>query len=74
MMMEQGRTQVGQLRVRQGLLTPARQQTTEIFWREKPKKHWGEELLRNMAVAAALVLCVAALAGDSYNPFIYFRF
>jgi len=26
------------------------------------------------AVAIAMLLCVAALASQSYNPFIYFRF
>lgn len=31
---------------------------------------WG----RLLASAAALMLCVAALASQSYNPFIYFRF
>jgi len=39
-------------------------------WKEHPLVGYGCILLS----AAALVLCVAALAGDSYNPFIYFRF
>jgi alginate O-acetyltransferase complex protein AlgI len=30
--------------------------------------------LRLLASAAALLLCIAALASESYNPFIYFRF
>jgi alginate O-acetyltransferase complex protein AlgI len=29
---------------------------------------------RLIAAGAALLLCVAALASQSYNPFIYFRF
>ena len=31
---------------------------------------WG----RMLASAAALILCIASLASESYNPFIYFRF
>ncbi len=31
-------------------------------------------LLRYMAVVGALILCLAALAKSSYNPFLYFRF
>ena len=34
----------------------------------------GFEMLRLAALIALFVLCVAALASQSYNPFIYFRF
>ena len=34
----------------------------------------GGSVLRFLAVAAGLLLCTAALASQSYNPFIYFRF
>lgn len=41
-------------------------------------KAWGSSFPirvgRLVAAAAALLLCVAALASQSYNPFIYFRF
>ena len=38
--------------------------------RETPMVHYG----KIVAAAAAMLLCVAALASQSYNPFIYFRF
>ena len=49
--------------------TPAMQRLHERYW-EKALVRYG------CIVAAALVmlLCVAALASQSYNPFIYFRF
>jgi hypothetical protein len=37
---------------------------------EKPVMRYG----CIAAAAVAMVLCVAALASQSYNPFIYFRF
>ena len=49
--------------------TPA----SRIFW----EKYRDKALVRWGAIAAAavvMVLCVAALASQSYNPFIYFRF
>ena len=39
-------------------------------WQGKPWWEYGRILL----AALALILCVAALASQSYNPFIYFRF
>ncbi len=33
-----------------------------------------QALLRGLGLAAGLALCVASLASQSYNPFIYFRF
>ncbi len=38
------------------------------------KKTAGAEYLRIAALAVLLLLCVAALVNQSYNPFIYFRF
>ena len=40
-------------------------------------KYFEKPLVRYGSIAAAAVamaLCVAALASQSYNPFIYFRF
>jgi len=39
-------------------------------WENRP----AVRVLRILAAGAALMLCVAALASQSYNPFIYFRF
>ena len=36
--------------------------------------HFAVRIGRILAAAAVLLLCVAALASQSYNPFIYFRF
>lgn len=36
-----------------------------IQWHEPPKKKPGEELMKNMAVASALVLCAIALKGGA---------
>ena len=38
--------------------------------RQRPWADWG----RIPALGALLLLCIAALASQSYNPFIYFRF
>ena len=45
----------------------------ERLWarlRQRPWADWG----RIPALGALLLLCIAALASQSYNPFIYFRF
>ena len=34
----------------------------------------AQTLLRCLFYAAVLLMCVAFLVGDSYNPFLYFRF
>lgn len=46
------------------------------FARNLVSKHHGAavEYGKLVAAAAAMLLCVAALASQSYNPFIYFRF
>ena len=41
------------------------------------KDETGEELAENVikdTYAGVLLLCIAYLVGDSYNPFLYFRF
>lgn len=35
---------------------------------------WRHSLLETLYLGAVLLLCIMALAGDTYNPFIYFRF
>ena len=37
----------------------------EIQWRTKPKRSWAEELLKNIGVAAALVICAVAVRSGS---------
>jgi alginate O-acetyltransferase complex protein AlgI len=49
--------------------TPAMKRLQEKY-AEKPLVRYG----CIAAAAAAMILCVAALASQSYNPFIYFRF
>ena len=56
-MAETNSTQVGCMRVRRVSADSAPQ----IQWKEPPKKRPGEQLLRNMAVAAALLMCAIAL-------------
>ena len=43
-------------------------------WYEKRSASMALRLGRLVLLAGAMVLCVAALASQSYNPFIYFRF
>ena len=40
----------------------------------KLPEHWTVEAGKLLLLSACLALCVAALASQSYNPFIYFRF
>ena len=49
--------------------TPLVKQTAEKF-QDSPFLRYG----KIVAAAAALLLCIASLASQSYNPFIYFRF
>lgn len=65
-MQEQERTQVGAMRVRRRMLTSAengeeRAASPQIEWKEAPKKRIGDRLMRNLAVAAALVLFAVTL-------------
>ena len=39
-------------------------------WREK----WLHSVPEAVFCVALLMLCLAAIAGDTYNPFIYFQF
>lgn len=54
-----GETRVGEMRLKEN--KPGRPEDPAISWKEKTRKKPGEELLKNMAVAAALVLCAVAL-------------
>ncbi len=49
------------MKVRNRRLAPMPPQETDIQWAEPVKRKRGEALLKNMAVAAALVLCVVTL-------------
>ncbi len=55
-MSENNVTQVGRMRVR-----IAASQSSKIEWKQPEKRHPGEHLIRNMAVAAALVVSAVAL-------------
>lgn len=59
-------TKQTELRVR-----PRRSELTErtdITWVKKPKKHWQERLLPNLAIASALMLCAVALKTGAIPP------
>lgn len=63
-MPENARTQVGTMRVRTRRLSPEappQPDAPDIQWKQPLKKRPGDRLLRNMAVAASLVLCAVAL-------------
>ena len=58
-----GETRTQQLRPKE---KPARlPDIPEVSWREQLRRKPGEELLKNMAVAAALVLCAITLRGGA---------
>lgn len=54
-------TQVSPMKVRVRPLAPEATKTLEVEWREQPSRKPGERLLKNLAVAAALVLCAVTL-------------
>lgn len=65
-MAEMERTQVGQMRVRKRRLTPEAcceedKQSEGIVWKEREKTRSSDTLLRNMGVAACLVLFAVTL-------------
>lgn len=64
-MREKERTQVGTMRVRRRMPSAEAPETKQaedaVQWKQPPERHPGERLLRNMAVAGALVLCAVAL-------------
>lgn len=63
-MPENDRTKVGTMRVRTRRLSPEappKANAPDIQWKQPPKKRYGDRLLRNMAVAASLVLCAVTL-------------
>lgn len=58
------RTQVGAMRVRTRRLSPetaVAPEIPEVQWKQPVRKRPGERLLRNMAVAASLLLCAVTL-------------
>ncbi len=67
--MEKQRTQVGEMKpiVRTLREDPPVTSTPQIQWRNRKKRHWGEELLKNMGVAAALVLCAVAVRSGEWT-------
>lgn len=58
-------TQVGEMRPlhRTAEMPPA--SAPVIQWREKVRRPWSEELMKNLGVAAALVLCAVAVRAGS---------
>lgn len=56
------------------ILLAAAAASTPLLKKLPLKKTAGVEALRIAALAVLLLLCVAALVNQSYNPFIYFRF
>ena len=54
-------TQVSPMKVRLRPLAPEATKTLKVEWREQPPRKPGERLLKNLAVAAALVLCAVTL-------------
>lgn len=65
-------TQVGTLRIRQRRSLSPEGNTPDapdgVEWVQPEKKRAGERLLKNMAVAASLVLCAAALRTGAIPP------
>lgn len=56
------------------ILLAAAAASTPLLKKLPLKKTAGMEALRIAVLAVLLLLCVAALVNQSYNPFIYFRF
>ncbi len=61
-------TQVSQMKVRVRSLAPEAPTKAEVEWRELPPRKPGERLLKNLAVASALVLCAMALRTGAVPP------
>lgn len=45
-----------------------------VFTPKKLKKSWSGSLLESLYCVMILLLCIASIASDTYNPFIYFQF
>ena len=62
-MAQQRETKVTSIRIRQGSLLSETPENEEgrVEWREIPKRHRGEDFVKNLSVAAGLVLCAVAL-------------
>lgn len=58
--MQQNETQVGRTRVRRGMLS-SQATMPEIEWKQPQKRPMGEHLMRNLSVAAALLICAVTL-------------
>lgn len=58
-----GETHSGEMRPKDPL--PIRPDIPRVSWREQLRRKPGEELLKNMAVAASLVLCAVMLRGGA---------
>jgi len=65
-MAEKQGLQVGRMQVRRTVSGEAR--ASSIQWKEPVKKRQGEQLLRNMAVAAALLICAVTLRAGALPP------
>ena len=68
-MENQQHTQVGEMKpvVRKTMENAPGDAQPRIEWRPRKKRHWGEELLKNMGVAAALVLCAVAVRSGEWS-------
>lgn len=68
-MENQQNTQVGEMKpiIRTVGEEGPREEKPQIQWRTREKRHWGEELLKNMGVAAALVLCAVAVRSGEWT-------
>lgn len=68
-MENQQNTQVGEMKpiIRTVGEKGPREEKPQIQWRTREKRHWGEELLKNMGVAAALVLCAVAVRSGEWT-------
>lgn len=68
-MENQQNTKVGEMKplIRGPIEDAPRESTPQIQWRPREKRHWGEELLKNMGVAAALVLCAVAVRSGEWT-------
>ncbi len=66
---KQQQTRVGEMKpvIRETSGSAPREDAPQIQWRSRAKRHWGEELLKNMGVAAALVLCAVAVRSGEWT-------
>jgi len=60
-MSEKNATQVGSMRVRTRREPQQPSKSPEVIWKEATRRRPGEHLLRNLAVAACMLMCAVAL-------------